>query len=115
YDEKKAQSLLRNIQAVRVIPRSVYNIGAKEVFEQLEIETNKEKRLELRRKIEQYTVSIQEYLIRRNPHLISTNGHFGKRMNGSQYAILPHIFILESPYDFNEKEFTGLGVIMDNS
>ena len=115
YTEKEAQKLLRDIQAVQVIPRSVYDVDVREIFEQLETETNKERRQELRRTIEQYTVSIREYLIRKNPHLISPNGHFGQRKDGRKYPILPHIYVLEAEYDFDEEHLTGLGVSIDES
>lgn len=110
YDHKEAQKLLRNIQNELVIPRSLFDSIVFDLVLQLSEEEDKKRRMELRREIEKYTLSVSKKIAEGNVYPIDIKR---KSKNGTSYPILPYIKIIDLDYDFDEESISGLGIKPD--
>jgi CRISPR-associated endonuclease/helicase Cas3 len=112
YTNEEAQKLLRNMKTELVIPRVVYD-EIIPLFEQLEVEEDKKKRITLRRQIEEYTVSVPLSMFSRS---ISPIEHVRKTKDGRKYPLMPYVKILEEDYEFDVETLSGVGIkSSDNS
>lgn len=109
FTSREAQDQLRNIESEQVIPRGVYD-EIIHLFEQLETENDPRRRIELRRQIEDHTVTVPQHSFRGS---FSPIEHVRKTESGKKYALMPYIKILEKDYDFDSKNIKGLGVKKD--
>ncbi|MBN6186624.1 CRISPR-associated helicase Cas3' [Aneurinibacillus sp. BA2021] len=67
-DKEEAQKLLRDIQQIQVIPHDIFQVEAQDLFDAYERETDKTIRREIRRQIEQLTVSVNKWRAREHVH-----------------------------------------------
>ena len=102
----EAQNLLRKINNINVIPRSIYDkiIDIIEEYKTYNItDKNRKEFKKLRREISKYTVSI--------PYYKATDGRVS--LISEQGERLSDIYILNRRYDFEPEELTGKGVLID--
>ena len=88
YDasKKEAQSLLRNIDNIDVIPKSIYDENL-DIFEKYEKEQNREEKFTLRRKINKLFISINK----------SNRWKLNDRITACPY--IKNTFIIDTKYD----------------
>lgn len=110
FTHQEAQKQLRGDNSVMVIPRSIYD-EIIPLFEELEVEQDKSKRTELRRKIELYTCSVSKYTYKKYLQPID---HFRQTSKG-KYRLMDYLYILDRDYDFDEKLLQGTGIIKGGS
>jgi CRISPR-associated endonuclease/helicase Cas3 len=111
YNIKEAQRLLRQIQNELVIPRELYNSTVSDLVIRLAEEEDQNKRMELRREIEKYTLSIRSSYLTKQ--FISPIEIMRKSRNGKTYPVLPYIKVIDYAYDFDEELRTGMGIKPD--
>lgn len=107
---EEAQKQLRGDQSVMVIPRAKYD-EIITLFEKLEVENDKRKRTEIRRKIELYTCSVNRYSYEK---FLQPIDHYRQTKSG-KYPLMSHLFILDKEYDFDEFKLKGVGLTKEES
>lgn len=106
----EAQEILRGDESIFVIPRQIYD-QIIPLFEQLEIESDSRKRMEIRRNIEKYTCSVNKRMFAKYVQPID---HYRQTKNG-KYPLMSHVFILDKKYDFDEESLQGVGIEKEDS
>lgn len=97
-DKKKAQKLLRDIDTINVIPKLIYEENI-ELFENYKNENDYDKKLKLKRKINQFTISIRKSYI------------WKLQDNIFECPMINDLFIISTKYSKDE----GLILEMDKS
>lgn len=105
---QEAQQQLRGTNTVTIIPRNIYDEQI-DLFMQLENEIDKKKRSELRRKIEQYTCSVNKYVFRNDLQPID----FYYQTKSGKYPVINYVYVLDCPYDFNQDKIEGKGLLKE--
>ena len=102
----QAQSLLRNINNINVIPRDIYDDISDKIhrYKEYQVKTKEDKKAfkGLRREISKHTASIPHY--KAKDDRVSPISDEGR---------LSDIYILNRRYDFDEERLMGKGVLID--
>ncbi|WP_185959584.1 CRISPR-associated helicase Cas3' [Lentibacillus cibarius] len=106
YTNDEAQEILRDIQSVTVIPRTIYD-NILDLFEALETEKDSSERTKLRREIDKFTVSIPAYKHKQERTPID---FYQTGKDGQKYNILPDVEVLDVDYDFEPDTLAGIGL-----
>lgn len=105
YTFEEAQKQLRDDRSVMVIPRSIYD-KIIPLFEELELETDKRKRTEIRREIEFHSCSVSKFTFKKYLDSIE----YYRKTNNRRYRLMDYVYVLDTEYDFDEKTLRGTGV-----
>ena len=108
YSEAEAQKVLRKIDALRIIPREIYN-NILYLLERLEVEQNSSKRSEIRREIEKHTISVPRR--KYEPNLLDEIDFYQTSQDGRRYPLIQDIFVLDVPYEFCSNNLNGVGLV----
>ncbi|MFA1821702.1 CRISPR-associated helicase Cas3' [Virgibacillus oceani] len=110
YTNEEAQKMLRGMQTITVIPRPVYD-DIYDLLVELEKTSDSKMRTNMRRKVEEYTVSVQKTMIKGKHHPLD---FYQKGKDGRRYNVMPYVEVLDADYEFDETSLSGSGLIIQN-